>query len=84
MQRLVFAILWFALSVAAPAAAQAPAASEASAGPLISSRTTGAEDQDIAARISGIYAEIPGLQSVEVQVSAGVVILQGSVATPDE
>jgi small conductance mechanosensitive channel len=84
MQRLVFAILWFALSVAAPAAAQAPAASEASAGPLISSRTTGAEDQDIAARISGIYAEIPGLQSVEAQVSAGVVTLQGAVATPDE
>jgi small-conductance mechanosensitive channel len=84
MQRLVYAILWLALSLAAPAAAQAPPATEPSIGPVISSRTTGSEDQDIAARIGGIYAEIPGLQSVEVQVRAGVVTLQGAVATPDE
>jgi small conductance mechanosensitive channel len=82
MQRIAFVIL--ALLLALPAAAQAPPAQEQSAGPVISSRTTGAEDQDIAARIRGVYAEIPGLQAVAVEVSAGVVTLQGAVATPDE
>lgn len=76
--------LWMALSLAVPAAAQAPLSAEQTPSPVIASRTTGSEDQDIASRISDIYAEIPGLKAVDVKVRSGVVTLQGAVASPSE
>lgn len=82
MLRYLLAALLFGLS-ASPAAAQT-ASPTLEPAPAIASRTSGSEDSDIVARITAIFAEIPGLQQVEVRVSSGVVTLQGSVATPSE
>ena len=68
--------------VAPPASAQVVGGLEREAPAAISSRTVGTEDRDIAGRIRAIYSEIAGLEAVEVRVSAGVVTLRGSVASP--
>jgi small conductance mechanosensitive channel len=83
MLRHLLAALLFSL-MAFPAVAQTAGAPAAEPAPAIASRTSGSEDSDIVARISAIFAEIPGLQAVEVRASAGVVTLRGSVATPSE
>ncbi len=83
MLRYLLALLLLGL-VAGPAAAQTAAASPGESPPAIANRTSSSEDGDIVARITAIFAEIPGLQQVEVHVSSGVVTLQGSVASPSE
>jgi len=83
MLRHLLALLLLAL-VAGPAAGQTALAQPGEPAPAIASRTSRSEDGDIVARITAIFAEIPGLQQVEVRVSSGVVTLQGSVASPSE
>lgn len=79
-----FQALLFALALAltgaahaqeVPAAAEEPAAQEASPLPLAS------PDAEIAARLAGIYAEVDGLAGVRPQVRDGVVSLQGGALT---
>ncbi len=65
------------------AAAQTPVEPQAEPA-VIASRTSETEDGDIAERIGAIFGQIEGLAGVQVQVSAGVVTLSGSVATPRE
>ncbi len=60
-----------------PAAATAPSAT-------ISTRTATSESRDIAERIRSIYTEIEPLRGVQVQVSAGVVTLSGTVPAADD
>jgi small-conductance mechanosensitive channel len=55
-----------------------PASSEPAAAPDIAQETGAQEDAQIARRISGIFAEIEGLERVSVDVSSGVVTLTGA------
>lgn len=61
------------------------AASEATTGlaPRIDPEVDPQADQAIAARLRGIYATLDGLGSVRVRVNAGVVVLEGEVATQE-
>jgi len=60
-------------------AAEAPTAPQ-SAAPAIAADTEDGDDDRIAARISGIFSELPSLQGISVAVEAGVVTLSGTVA----
>lgn len=80
MRRLLalFALLW-----AVPLAAQLEAPAETVATPtpvqtISATQVDGADDQ-IAERITGIFAELPAFADVEVEVSEGVVTLSGTV-----
>ena len=74
----------FLFLLTGPVAAQTPPEPQAETAPVIASRTSASEDSDIADRIAAIFSQIDGLAQVQVEVRAGVVTLQGSVATPRE
>ena len=71
------AILGEALDSPAPTESAAPAPTPAL---TIATETQEGEDERIAARITGIFSELPGLADIGVEVEAGVVTLSGTVA----
>ena len=77
-----------ALAFVAPAQALIPATPEAPETPApveqaIDANPEAGEDDRIAERIGGIFAELPAFQSVAVEVSEGVVTLSGRVPSAD-
>lgn len=76
--RILLAALLFAPLVH-PVSAQTAKPSAAASGPAISADAPATDDTRIAARIRGIFGEIPALKAVQVRVSAGVVTLSGTV-----
>ena len=83
----LFALLLLAVPAAAmlPAAEAPPedAATNAPAQTIEDTQDEGA-DERIAARISGIFAELPAFQAVDVAVSQGVVSLSGTVPEAED
>jgi small-conductance mechanosensitive channel len=78
--------LALALSTAAPAAAQSGDAAEPSGGIAVDASTTDGlrRDRAVAQRIREILAQLDGYANVSVEVRAGVVILSGRVAEPEQ
>ena len=72
-------LLLAVLLTAAPALAQTEPAAEPPPQPQIAVGAGAVPDAEIAARIDGILAAVPGLAGVSVAVSGGVVTLSGSV-----
>lgn len=64
---------------AAPLVAQNAVAPQATPAAAIQPRADPADDAQIATRIRSIFGQIPALRGIQVQVSAGVVTLRGSV-----
>lgn len=81
----------FGLLLASPALALLPAADEAGEAPaeqvapqpIEASQESGA-DERIAARIRGIFGELPAFSQVSVDVSEGVVVLSGPVPSAED
>jgi small conductance mechanosensitive channel len=75
--------LWAALALllAGPVSAQTAPEPVAAAPSTIASRAGETDDADIAGRIRSIFTEVAGLSAVKVEVSAGVVTLEGAVAS---
>lgn len=81
-------LFFFALCIATPASAVLPglatdagdAPPAAASEPAIAQAQQDGDDERIAERIRGIFAELPGFEAVDVNVSEGVVRLSGSVA----
>lgn len=70
--------------VMAATAPQPSSTAGAAAPPTIETRVSASESGEIADRIRGILAEIGPLREVQVQVSAGVVTLSGTVPTAED
>ena len=89
MIRLLLALVT-AIILAVPAAAQFETASEPEVVETVVPQQTIAATQDegaderIAERISGIFAELPAFEAVEVEVSEGVVSLSGTVPKAED
>lgn len=62
---------------------EAPSEAAAGSAPRIDPEVDPQADQAIAERLRGIYATLDGLGSVRVRVNAGVVVLEGEVATQE-
>jgi len=79
----ILALIW-----AMPVAAQLEAPSEPAATPTsvqtIAATQDAGDDDRIAERISGIFAELPAFQGVEIEVREGVVSLSGTVPRSED
>ena len=69
---------------ASVAAVTAPGVPDEQSGPAIATKANASEDGDIYARIHDIFGQIAALHGVEVRVSAGVVVLSGTVPAADD
>jgi small conductance mechanosensitive channel len=76
------ALLW-AMPLAAQLETPAPAATPTPVQTIAATQDAG-DDERIAERISGIFAELPAFAAVEVAVSEGVVSLTGTVPKPGD
>lgn len=82
---LLLALLLMAAPCGSPVAAQeAPAPTEPAAKGAIATSAAPESDAEIAGRIRGIFQEIAPLAGVRVRVAAGVVTLEGTVASAAE
>ncbi len=80
-------LVWLALLVSTPALALVPSLSTPTPSPqpsaqIIEATQDAGEDDRIAERIIGIFAELPAYSGVSVDVKEGVVTLSGSVRDP--